>query len=519
TGDDGSGKQSFIENIAYMLRLDQSKQGYSYTRVLKLKAQDLLSGARDPDTVLLQALKKANKQGHFILVIDNIGLFLQSGDAKISGVLSTFLQAKNINIIGIADTKDYHKYVKPNPALDSQFEKIHLEPTSSADTMSVLMEEYFGIEEHNHMHVTYKALRAITELADRYIPKGAFPGKAIDLLHEAVSYASEQRDTYVTEDDVRQMVSLRAHMDITGVDEQKKDVLLHLEEEMKKSIVGQQMAIAAITNALKRASADIANKQKPIGTFLFVGPTGVGKTQTAKTLAKEYFGSAEKMIRMDMNEYSNEDSIDAVIGSADHEGYLTRAVQDNPFSLILLDEIEKADKKVINLFLQILDEGHLIDGQGVKTDFRNTIIIATSNAGAKFIVEFLKAHSNPEQNAFKKALLDELMKTGMYSPEFLNRFDDVILYMPLTERETIRVASMMIGSIIHELEVSKGIAVQITEDAVAAIARKGYSKEFGVREMRRAITDTLETYVADFMLQHDVKRGTIIQITKEDLQL
>lgn len=523
TGDDGSGKQSFIDNIAYQLRLAESKKGYSYTRVLKLKAQDLLSGAHDADTVLLQALKKANKQGRFILVIDNMGLFLQSGDVKISGVLSKFLQAKNINIIGIAPTKDYHTYIKTNPGLDNQFEKIQLEPTVYADTMSVVMEEYFKLEDRKHMHVTYKALRAIVELADRYINKGAFPGKAIDLLYDAVSYANEKKDTYVTEDDVRQMVSLKAHMDITGADDQKKEVLKNLEDSMSKTIVGQKQAITAISNALKRASADITNRKKPIGTFLFLGPTGVGKTQTAKALAEAYFGSAENMIRMDMNEYSNEDSVYAITGSTDprfpSEGYLTRAVQDKPFSMILLDEIEKADKKVLNLFLQILDEGHLIDGHGVKTDFRNTIIIATSNAGAQFIVEFLKNNGNPEAGAFKKTLLDELIKTGMYSPEFLNRFDEVVLYMPLTKDETVCVATMMIDSIITELEKTKGIAIRIDEEAVEAIAQKGYSTDFGVREMRRAITDTLETYVANFILHNDVKRGTIITISKEDLHL
>ena len=523
TGDDGSGKKSFIDNIAYQLRLNESQKGYSYTRVLKLKAQDLLSGANDPDTVLLQALKKANKQGRFILVIDNMGLFLQSGDAKVSGVLSKFLQAKNINIIGVAATKDYHTYIKTNPGLDAQFEKIQLEPTSFADTMSVVMEEYFRIEDSNKTHVTYKALRAIVELADRYIRKGAFPGKAIDLLYDAVAFAKERNDTYVTEGDVREMVSLRAHMDITNADSQKKEVLKSLEDTMKKSIVGQQQAIAAISNALKRASADITSRQKPIGTFLFLGPTGVGKTQTAKSLAEAYFGSAENMIRLDMNEYGNEDSVYAITGSADprypSEGYLTRAVQDKPFSLILLDEIEKAHKKVLNVFLQILDEGHLIDGQGVKTDFRNSIIIATSNAGAQFIVDFIQKNPNPDAAQFKKTLLDELIKTGMYSPEFLNRFDEVVLYTPLTSDETVRVASMMIGSVIKELEESKGIAVQIDDDAVAAIAQKGYSTDFGVREMRRAITDTLETYIADYMLNNDVKRGAILHISKADLKL
>jgi ATP-dependent Clp protease ATP-binding subunit ClpA len=523
TGDDGSGKQTFVENIAYQLRLQESQQGYAYTHVLKLKAQDLLSGVHDPDTVLLGALKRADHQGHYILVIENIGLFLRSGDAKIAGVLTKFLQSKNINIIGIADTKEYHRYIKTNTALESQFEVISLEPTVFADTMSVLMEEYFSIEDRQHTHVTYKALKGIIDLADRYVHKGAFPGKAIDLLYDAVANAKDAKAEYVTEENVREMISLRAHMDITGVDEKQKDILRNLEEQMAKEVVGQREALTSITNALKRAGADITNRKKPIGTFLFLGPTGVGKTQTAKTLATHYFGSVDNMIRMDMNEYGNEDSVSMVIGSTDprypSEGFLTRAIQDKPFSLILLDEIEKADKKVLNLFLQILDEGHLIDGQGVKTDFRNAIIIATSNAGAQFIVEFLKNHQNPDPDQFKKELLDELIKSGKYSPEFLNRFDDVILYQPLTRDETVQIASMMIGSIIKELEQGKGIAIQIDDDAVAAIAEKGYSVKFGAREMKRAITDTLETYVADYLLNNDVKRGAVLKITKGDLKL
>ena len=523
TGDPGSGKHTFIENIAYQYRVQESKKGFAYTNVLMLKAQELLSGTHDPDAFLLGALKRANRHGHYILVIENIGLFLQASDARIRSVLAKFLQASNISVICIADTQDYHRSIKTDPALDAQFEKITLQETSYTDTMSVLMEEYFNIKDSSRVSVTYKAIKAIVELADRYISKGAFPGKAIDLLHDAVLATGRSKHEYVTEEHIRRMVSLKAHMDVSNADQQERDVLRTLEESMAKHIVGQRPAIRAISNALKRARVDVSTRDRPIGTFLFLGPTGVGKTQTAKVLAASYFGDHDHMIRLDMNEYSTPQSTAAIVGSTDPgapaEGMLTKSVQDHPFSMILLDEIEKADKKVLNLFLQILDEGQLIDAQGIKTDFRNTIIIATSNAGAAFIADFIAQNPHPDADSFKKTLIDELINEGTYSPEFLNRFDDIILYMPLTPEESVRVAHMMITAITQELEEKKGITVQIHDDAIAAIADKGTSAEFGAREMRRAITDTLETYIADYMLEHEVRRGDVIEIRKRDLKI
>ena len=260
----------------------------------------------------------------------------------------------------------------------------------------------------------------------------------------------------------------------------------------------------------------------PLGTFLFLGPTGVGKTHTAKILAQEYFGSTDSLIRIDMNEYGTEDSVYGIIGdpnpTKESRSFLSKQVQDHPFSLILLDEIEKAHPKVLNVFLQILDEGHLADNRGVKTDFRNTIIIATSNAGALFIRDFVKEHRNESNADFKESLVDTILEQKIFSPEFINRFDEVILYYPMSIREAIKVALLMLQNIVSEVADTKGYNIQLEEDVVAEIVQHGYSVEFGAREMRRTIVDVIENFLADYLLQNDVKRGDSIKISLDDIQ-
>ena len=225
--------------------------------------------------------------------------------------------------------------------------------------MRVMMLHYFDLEERKHMHITYKALRSILDLSRRYVSSGGFPGKAIAVMNDAVLAARRRNDTLVTEDDVRAMVSMKSKVDVRKISQSDKEKLQHIEEHFASEIIGQKDAINALTSTLKRARLDMHSSKKPLGTFLFLGPTGVGKTQTAKVLAEQYFGSTQSMIRLDMNEYSTEDSVQLIIGSpsagdALAEGYLARRVQDKPFSLVLLDEIEKAHPKVLNVFLQIL---------------------------------------------------------------------------------------------------------------------------------------------------------------------
>lgn len=524
-GRPGTGRKGLVHNLAQQLRRNEVEHHLPYTRVLLLNVQQLLSGTINPDIVLLKALNQAaSEAGRFVLVIHDLGLLLRTSDAHIKTVLSKFLHSPNISFLAVSDPVEYHSTLKMDPALDAQFEKVTLEDASDPECVAVLMEEYFALEHAQHVHVPYRILRLIVELSRRYIGSKALPGKAVDVLRDSMLTARQAGERVVAEEHVRSVVSLKAHMNVQKVTGDERDALLHLEEKLLGKIIGQERACTALVSALKRARADLGESKRPLGTFLFLGPTGVGKTETAKVLAKEYFGSVDSFIRVDMNEYGSAESVWNIIGTPDGnafaEGFLTKRVQDRPFSLVLLDEIEKAHPQVLNLFLQILDEGQLIDGRGLKTDFRNTIIIATSNAGALFIRDYVAAHPSATAEShepFKKALVDELLHQRTFSPEFLNRFDEVIVYEPLTQEEATKVAILMLDSIIREILERKGVKVLIDEEALRAVVGRGYSAEFGAREMRRAITEAIETHLADVFLKQDIKRGDVVAIHASDL--
>lgn len=515
----GTGKQTLVENIAITLRAVERAKHQPFTRVLTLHTERLLSGVSSPDSFLLSALSRAQKSGHFVLVIRDLALLLRSADSNLRAVINKCLEADNLTVIGIADTQDYHTLIKTDPVLDSLFEKVPVEDATDEETMTVLMAHYFALEKR-HVRITYKALRTILELSKRYLASsGGFPGKAIDVMDDAILRATEHGHAYVNEDHVRDVVSLKGKVNVTKINTSEKERLIGLEAKLKERIIGQDAAIRAVASALKRARMDLSDRKRPIGTFLFLGPTGVGKTQTAKVLAEEYFGSADAIIRLDMNEYSHADSVFNIIGSAGSgDGFLAQRVQDKPFSLILLDEIEKAHQSVLNLFLQILDEGFLNDGRGMRTDFRNTIIIATSNAGALFIRDFVREHKDFNKENFKAALVESILRDKLFSPEFVNRFDEIVLYYPLSQEGATEVATLMLGDIIGDIQKRRGIAVKVEEDVVGGLVERGYSVEFGAREMRRTITEMIEDYLADYMLNHDVRRGEEIVIRKGDLK-
>jgi len=297
----------------------------------------------------------------------------------------------------------------------------------------------------------------------------------------------------------------------------EKKVLLKLEELIHQRIVNQEEAVREIASSLRRARAEISTRHKPMGSFLFLGPTGVGKTETAKALSEYYFGSEKRIIRIDMSEFQQIKDISRLIGSPEHEeGLLTTAVRENPFSLVLLDEIEKAHPDILNLFLQVLDEGFLTDGVGRKVYFRHTIIIATSNAGSDIILERLKEKT--DWSEFKEKLLGYLFEKGLFRPEFINRFDGVVVFKPLRNEDLLKIAHLLLEKIKKGLK-EKGIDFIITEALKKRIAELSYKPEFGAREMRRVIQRNVENPLASALLSGKLKEGDRVEIDPKDFSL
>lgn len=521
-GKEGVGRKSLVQNFTYTLRKHQRDNNLPYTRVLQLQTADLLFGSQNAESYLLSALQAAESSGNVVLVIDNISQIITTSQQNIQMVISRFLTSPNIKVIAIDNQETYHSQLKNSALIADRFQLFTVPDADQDEVMRLLINSVHNIQFESKTRVTWKALLSSVELGNRYIQRGGQPGKSLQILQNSVVEARNLNQQFVTEAHVRQAISKLSKININSLETGQKQVLLDLSTHLKHDVIGQNESMDVLANSLKRAQAGIGQGRGPVGTFLFIGTTGVGKTETAKSLAKNYFGGVENMIRVDMNEYSQPDALAAIIGGQNSqgemiEGFLTKAVQDNPASLILLDEIEKAHKNVLNVFLQILDEGQFIDARGIKIDFRNTIIIATSNAGALFIQQRLSTMTVTDKVSLKRELLSELTQSGYYTPEFLNRFDDILVFYPLSQESAFYVAQKMVQGIINEFYNHKGVGLRIDPRVVQYLSVKGYSPEFGAREMKRTVTEILENYLADVLLTKDVRRGQVIDVDLQKL--
>lgn len=525
-GDPGVGKKTIVNALAQKLAQGNCPERLKYLKIRQIDTARLIGGGNKNEIVerLDNALGEAITAGNIILYIDNFQSLLgssRSGSEEVGGidasqVLLPYLENSGLRIIASISPDDYFSRVRANAGIAGVFEKIDVAPADIKDTLAIMLDEVGFTEYRYNVYIPFETLKTITTLSDRYIHDVPFPEKGVSFMEEiGVALGGHGKLEFISSQDVEEFISKKANVPIGEANEGEKEKLLNLENLLHSRVVGQEEAISAVADALRRVRAGLTSGKRPAGVFLFLGPTGVGKTETAKALAQTYFGSEKNMIRLDMSEYQQPSSIQRLIGSESNpSGILTDAILANPFSLVLLDEIEKADKNVLNIFLQVFEDGRLTDVRGKVSDFTNSIIIATSNAGSEFIRE--NAGKMPSEQ-LKESLVNMLQQQGIYTPEFINRFDSVIVYKPLTRAELMKVANYMLADINKTLA-EKRIAIAVSPEALAKLAELGYDPQFGARPMRRVIQEKVENLLAKKMLEGSVREGGTLNVGLEDIE-
>ncbi len=512
-GEAGVGRISIVQSIAQDAFLGKAPTQINHKRIIKLDIAAIsasTSSDEEFEECLDRCLAEATRAGNVIVVIEDLenhaGREKGPGKVDITRILLKYLSVPSFNIIGITTYKGLHTILENKPGFLKYFEKVEIPEISEKETL-IFMERMIPFMERKHNKIiSYKALREIVRLSSRYAPEIPFPEKAFRLLDESMSHLSSfSKEKVLLPAHIRKLVAEKAELPLEAMGEGEKRKLLNLENLIHKRVINQNQAVDEVSASLRRARAEIEARRGPIGGFLFLGPTGVGKTETARALSQNYFGGEKKMIRLDMSEFQSVSDIKRLLGgNRGEEGILTTPVRENPFSLILLDELEKAHPKIMNLFLQVLDEGWLTDGLGRKVDFKNTIIIATSNAVAEIIREDIR--QDKKLGMVKEDLIDFLLKEKIFRPEFINRFDGIVVFKPLTKDNLIKIAELMLRSICEGLK-DKGIEVRIEQGVKEKIASLGYSPEFGAREMNRVIQKRIGNLLANLIINNQIKRG------------
>ena len=454
---------------------------------------------------------QASNAGNVILVLPLFADFVQNTHAlgtDVRDLVAEFLRSSNLQIILTSGERSYHEVIETDLDLTSHFDKIQLEEFDELHAIYYLQNEVQYQEQKFGVFFTYQAVRRIVESADRYFSDTAVSTKSIDILQEIVGVVTKQGKMVIKEDDIDQLVASKTGISLGKIDREESEKFATLTEDMKKRVIGQDLAVEAVCNAMIRARSGLANPKRPLASFLFVGPTGVGKTETAKALAALYFDDEEKMVRSDMSEYSVDGSLERMIGSPHEAGVFASKIREAAHGVLLLDEFEKASSEVHDLFLQIIDEGFFTDGRGEKVTMRNFIIIATSNAGSELMYE-----QPIGESVEKDKLLSYIIEKQIFRTELLNRFDDVVLFQTLQEEQVNSITKIMIQKFIERLD-ERGIILKETPDLITYLSKVGYSSKFGAREINRVIVREIESKVAQAIVLGDLFEGDTISFVK-----
>lgn len=520
-GNVGSGKETLVKTLAYDSYSGKLEGTLSHRRIFELLVGPLIAGMTDRgalETRLQSIITEISHSGNVLLYIPEFQNVLGSSSYSLdlSGALLPYLRDGKVPVIATMTRGEYKTYVENNP-IKQVFQVIELKEPEERVAIQMLMQKTLDLEIKYGLIITYDTLKSAVTYADRYIMDTSLPGSAAKLLEDVCGIKAQNKvkgENFVLPDDVIKMIEDKAHVKLSEPKAEEKQVLLHLEDKLHERVIDQVQAISAIAEAMRRIRTGLASGTKPV-SFLFLGPTGVGKTETAKALSALTFGGEDRMLRFDMSEYASEEGLARLLGAApgkgSERGELTERIREQPSSLVLLDEFEKANPLILNLFLQVLEDGRLTDNKGQTASFLNAIIIATSNAGSEMIRQAVLSGEKLDK-AFHAKLLDSLQKSGQFKPELLNRFDDVIIFSPLGQQELGQIAKLLLDDLAKRLK-EQDIEIIFDEKVIAKIAQDGSDVQFGARPLRRYIQDNIEDRVAQMKLSDSIKRGSIVHVS------
>ena len=528
-GEPGVGKTAVAEGLALCVASGQAPEGIINKRIVSLDLPALLAGTKyrgDFEERVKAVLKDVKRAGDVILFIDEMHTIIGAGNAEgaidAANILKPALGRGEVQIIGATTPEEYRRHIEKDAALERRFQPVNVaEPTKEAARL-MLSGVAPKLEQHHGVKISGEALDAAVELSVRYINDRFLPDKAIDLVDEAAAKLRVSgAGALVGKSDIEDVVSTWTGVPVRGMDEDETRRLRELESILRSRVVGQDEAVSAAARTIRRGRVGLRDPERPVGSFLFLGPTGVGKTELCRAIAQAVYGSEKALIRLDMSEYMEKHAVSRLIGSPpgyvgyDDGGQLTEKVRRKPWSVVLFDEIEKAHEDVWGILLQILEDGRLTDSQGRTASFKNSVIVMTSNIGARYMTDGAKklgfeyrGDGDPAEADIRERVMAELRQT--FRPEFLNRIDETIIFRRLRAEDVRKIASRML-SLAGERFKALGCGLEVTEKAREELARRGFDEKFGARPLRRVIQTQVEDPAAELILQRAPVQGEIFR--------
>ena len=522
TGEAGTGKHMIIHELARRVRNGYFVDNFmQHMRILECDFASIMAQVRseggDAELVINNLFHEAAYAGNIILVVDNFEKYMHTESSQgfsFSAIIDQYASLESFRMIAITTEDDFYDSIHKNRVLMRHFDIVSVQEVDEENAMKILFTKFYG---KDHTPFTFQALRQIIIDSEKYTNTAPLPTRAIDLAMEIFIFWQNHDTGFITAQTVDEFIREKTGVPVGKMQEGESDELLSLEDTFHKYIVGQDYAVRTVAAAVRRMRSGMARPNKPAGSFLFLGPTGVGKTEMAKVLSEQYFGARDKIMRLDMSEFQGENALDKLIGSRElnQQGILTTIARENPYGLLLLDEIEKANPHVLDIFLQVLDEGFLHDAFGKKVNFTTMIIIATSNAAAIVIKQMIE--DGIKDDAMKKKVIDTIINSGAFRPELLNRFDDVIIFHPLNDDYIPNVVRMLLDKFSARMEKEQHITVVFDDDIVQKIIDDGFDPVFGARSIIHYIDDTVADALAKKLIRGNIMRGETLHFTIADM--